>query len=94
VTHHVLPVGHSITTLDRGIATEWLIGLTKDEQAGPARQVAGSAEVTDSLRNWAGRTCAAKSPTRWRHTPIEIGGIGITLTFRVTLICQPSRGQA
>jgi hypothetical protein len=37
VTHHVLPVGHSITTLDRGIATEWLTELTKDEQAGPAR---------------------------------------------------------
>lgn len=37
VTHHVLPVGHSITTLDRGIAAEWLTELTKDEQAGPAR---------------------------------------------------------
>ena len=26
VTHHVLPVGHSITPMDREIAREWLMG--------------------------------------------------------------------
>jgi phospholipase/carboxylesterase len=27
VSHHVLPVGHSITVMDREIAREWLITL-------------------------------------------------------------------
>jgi hypothetical protein len=27
VSHHVLPVGHSITAMDRDIAREWLLHL-------------------------------------------------------------------
>ena len=59
VTYHVLPVGHSITAMDREIAKEWLVGiatisLPKVNRSNPAL-TARTKQQPSRIKRWQSR---------------------------------------